>query len=90
MSGRDGSRDESRDDIPQVRQLQRVIGLFVALAQGDRASIRSLTHDMTLEQGSLACFAVGQLLLRHLAEATGKPLDELAAQISLELGSATV
>ena len=74
-------------DVPQVQQLQRVIGLFLALAQGDRPSIKGLTRDMTLEQGTLACFAVGQLLLRHLAQATGKTIEDLAAQISLEVGS---
>ena len=72
---------------PQIQQLQQVIGLFLALAQGDRPSIKGLTHDMTLEQGTLACFAVGQLLLRHLAQATGKTIEDLAAQISLEVGS---
>jgi hypothetical protein len=76
-------------DAPQARQLQQVLGLFLALARGDRPSIKSLTRDMTMEQGTLACFAVGQLLLRHLAEATGKSIEELAAQISLEVGPST-
>jgi hypothetical protein len=75
------------NDVPQIQQLQRVIGLFLALAQGDRPSIKGLTRDMTLEQGTLACFAVGQLLLRHLAKATGKTIEDLAAQISLEVES---
>jgi hypothetical protein len=76
-------------DVPQVRQLHQVLGLFLALARGDGASIKGLTGELTLEQGTLACFTVGQLLLRHLAEATGKPLEELAAQISLEVGAST-
>lgn len=73
--------------VPQPQQLQRILRLFQALAQGDRATIRSVTRDMTLEQGTLACFAVGQLLLRHLARATGKSIEDLAAQIALEVGS---
>lgn len=74
-------------NVPQAQQLQQVLGLFQALARGDQPSIRHLTRDMTLEQGTLACFAVGQLLLRHLAQATGKSIEDLAAQISLEVGS---
>ena len=73
-------------DVPQVRQLQQVLGLFLALAESDRGAIKALTREMTLEQGTLACFALGQLLLRHLAQATGKSLEDLAAQISLEVG----
>ncbi|HEY8202167.1 MAG TPA: hypothetical protein VII47_12535, partial [Actinomycetota bacterium] len=74
-------------DVPQVRQLQQVLGLFLALARSDQRTIKALTREMTLEQGALACFAVGQLLLRHLGQATGKSLEDLAAQISLEVGS---
>ena len=78
-----------RRDAPHARQLQHVLGLFLALAKEDRSSIKRLTRDMTLEDGALACFAVGQLLLRHLAQATGKSIEDLAAQISLEVGSST-
>jgi hypothetical protein len=84
-----GSACAGSAGIPQVRQLQSVVGLFVALAKGDRPSIKGLTGDMTLEQGTLACFAVGQLLLKHLAEATGKTMEDLAAQISLEVEAST-
>ena len=83
-------RDGGTTDVPQVRHLHEVLRLFLALAQGDRAAIKALTREMTLEQGTLACFAVGQLLLRHLAQATGKSLEDLAAQISLEVGPSPV
>lgn len=71
--------------LPQAQQLQRVLKLFQALAQGDRSSVRKLTRDMTLEQGTFACFAIGHLLLRHVAQATGKSIEDLAARISLEV-----
>ena len=88
MTSRSGGAGDN--NLPQTEQLQKVLKLFQALAQGDRLSIRRLTNDMTLEQGTLACFAIGQLLLRHLVQATGKSIEELAAQIALEVGSSPV
>ena len=84
-----GSGTGTEGNGPDLRHLQRVVALFLALARGDRPSIQGLTRDMTLEQGTLACFAVGQLLLGHLARATGKSLEDLAAQLSLEMATRT-
>jgi hypothetical protein len=79
-----------RTSPSQTQQFRQVLGLFQALEQGDRPSIRKLSRDMTLEEGTLACFAIGRLLLRHLTRATGRSVEELAAQIAREMGSAPV
>ena len=74
------------DKGPTVEHLRSVVALFAALARGTRQSIPDLTSQMTLEQGALACFAVGQHLMQRLVEATGKPIEDMAAQLALEMG----
>ena len=71
---------------PTVDHMRKVVGLFSALARGARHSIPELTRDMTLEQGTLACFAVGQHLMQRLVEVSGKTLEDVAAQLALEIG----
>ena len=71
---------------PTVDHMRKVVALFAALARGARHSIPELTCDMTLEQGTLACFAVGQHLMQRLVEASGKSLEDVAAQLALEVG----
>jgi hypothetical protein len=71
---------------PAVEHMRRVVGLFSALATGARASIPELTDGMTLEQGALACFAVGELLMRKLVDLSGKSIEDVAAQLTLEFG----
>lgn len=74
------------DKGPTVENLRRVVGLFAALARGARDSIPELTAHMTLEEGAMACFAVGQLLMRRLVEVSGKSIEDVAAQLALEVG----
>lgn len=70
---------------PTVEHMRRIVGLFAALARGDRRSISQLTGEMTLEQGVYACFAVGELLMRRLVVASGKTIEDVAAQLALEI-----
>lgn len=72
------------DKGPTVEHLRRVVALFTALARGARHSIPELTADMTLEQGTMACFAVGELLMRRLVAVSGKSAEDVAAQLALE------
>lgn len=71
---------------PTVEHMRRVVALFAALARGARHTIPELTQEMTLEEGTLACFAVGQLLMQQLVVASGKSLEDVAAQLALEFG----
>ena len=73
------------DKGPTVEHMRRIVGLFAALARGDRRSIPQLTETMTLEQGTLACFAVGELLMRRLVALSGKTIEDVAAQLTLEV-----
>jgi hypothetical protein len=71
--------------LPTVEHMRKVVSLFSALARGDRGSIPKLTKEMTLEQGTLACFAVGELLMRQLVALSGKSVEDVAAQLALEI-----
>ena len=75
------------DKGPTVEHMRRAVALFAALARGARYSIPELSAGMTLEQGTRACFAAGELLMRKLVEASGKTIEDVAAQLSLEVGS---
>jgi ribose 1,5-bisphosphokinase PhnN len=81
----DYADDNDVNKGPTVEHMRRVVGLFAALARGSRHSIPELTSEMTLEQGTLACFAVGQLLMQRLVMASGKSLEDVAAQLALEV-----
>ncbi len=74
------------DKGPKVEHLRNVVGLFAALARGARHSIPELTAQMTLEEGATACFVVGQLLMQRLVDVSGKSIDDVAAQLALEVG----
>lgn len=71
---------------PPVEHLRTVVALFAALARGARHLIPELTAQMTLEEGTLACFAVSQLLMQRLVQVSGKSVEDVAAQLALELG----
>jgi hypothetical protein len=70
---------------PTVEHLRSAVALFAALANGARHSIPELIGHMTLEEGTLACFAVGQLLMQHLVRVSGKSIEDVAAQLALEV-----
>jgi hypothetical protein len=73
------------DKGPTVEHMRKVVGLFAALARGARHSIPELTEGMTLEQGTLACFAVGETLMQRLVAVSGKSVEDVAAQLALEI-----
>ena len=81
------STGESQASGPSVQHMQTVVALFSALARGARHVIPELTAQMTLEEGTLACFAVSQLLMQRLVQLSGKSIEDVAAQMALELGS---
>ena len=72
---------------PTVDHLRSVLGMAAAIGRGDSGAIRALTRDMTIEQGALSCFALSQLLLARIAALMGKSLQDVVAQLSLELGT---
>lgn len=80
------SVDEEEEWHPSFDHLRSVLGMMAALARGDAGAIRALTRDMTLHQGAMSCFALGQFLIQRLAELSGKSLEDVVAQLSLEIG----
>lgn len=84
--GDDVPGGESPAAGPPVEHLRAVVALFAALARGARHRIPELTAHMTLEEGTLACFAVSSLLMQRLVQVSGKSIEDVAAQLALELG----
>jgi hypothetical protein len=78
---------ESQGWQPSVEHLRSVLGMTAAIGRGDGGAIRALTRDMTLQQGAMSCFALAQLLLARLADLMGKSVQDVVAQLSLELGT---
>jgi hypothetical protein len=70
-----------------VEHLRAVRGMTAAIRRGDSGAIRSLTRDMTIQQGAMSCFALAQVLLARLADLMGKSVQDVVVQLSLELGS---
>ena len=77
---------EDDDTGPPIEHLRAVVALFAALARGARHRIPELTQHMTLEEGTMACFAVSQFLMQRLVQVTGKSVEDVAAQLALEIG----
>lgn len=78
---------ESQAWVPGVEHLRSVLGLAAAIGRADSGAVRALTREMTLHQGAMSCFALSQVLLARLAMLMGKSVQDVVAQLSLELGA---
>jgi hypothetical protein len=72
---------------PSHDQLRSLLGVTAALSRGDAGAVRDLTKEMSLYQGLMSCLVLLQMLLKRLAEITGKSVSEVIAEISLQLES---